>query len=315
MSLCPEAMLDPFDQLAKRIAVRALSPWGPVAVEHEVAPNAKAVDVWFQPCRASAAKRRNPDLLDRMTPGPSILEAFHNTPGIDDVRGCIHKQLGIDTLRCAEARRKKKRSRPRFPQLWIVSPGRPVSVVEGYGLSPLGGFPPGVLGRHVADALGMVVLRELPRERDTLLLRLMGAGELLREAISELIALPDGAREQVVALEDLFALRFQIPQDTTADREREYLMSTEGIEYWKRRFRDEGVQQGHERGLERGMKEALQTLYRSRFGELSPSIASAIEATHDPATLTRWVVLFGTASSADVAAALGQSNACPQGPA
>jgi hypothetical protein len=257
-----------------------------------------------------------------MTRGPTIVEAFHNTPGIDDARGCIHKQLGIDSLRCAEARRKKKRARPQFPQLWMVSSGRPVSIVEGYGLRPLGGFPAGVFSRCIADALGVVVLRELPRERDTLLLRLMGAGDVLREAISELIALPDRARERAIALEELLALRFQIPQNTTVDREREYLMSTEEIiEYWKRRYRNEGIQeglslgqeQGQEQGREQGMKVALRTLYESRFGELPPSIAGAIEAAHDSATLTRWVVLLGTASSAEVAAALGQGNACLPG--
>jgi hypothetical protein len=208
-------MSTPFDQLAKRIAAHALSPRGPVAVEHEVAPNARAVDVWFLPSRLRAAKRLKRDLLDRLTAGPSILEAFHNTPGIDDFRGCVHKQLGIHSRRCAEAPREKRRSRPIFPQLWMISTGRPVSILEAYGFSPLGGFPAGVLGRQAADAVGVVVLRDLPRERDTLLLRLMGAGEVLDDAIADLLALPEGAREQEVALSDLFDLRFKMPENTT----------------------------------------------------------------------------------------------------
>jgi hypothetical protein len=86
-------------------------------------------------------------------------------------------------------------------------------------------------------------------------------------------------------------------------------MATDKLEQWKARFVNEGVERGHEQG----MKEALCTLYRSRFGELPPAMAGAILATHDLATLTRWVALIGTGSSADVAAALGQANGSPPG--
>src|SRR6185436_8533079 len=140
---------------------------------------------------------------------------------------------------------------------WLVSTGRPESVVEAYGLLPLDGFPEGVLGRRAADALGVVVLRDLPRDRDTLLLRLMGAGEVLEAAIADLMALPEGARERDVAWGDLVELRVQIRQDTTVAAEREFLMSTDKVEYWRTQFVNEGIQRGLEQGLTQGREQGL----------------------------------------------------------
>jgi hypothetical protein len=46
----------------------------------------------------------------------------------------------------------------------------------------------------------VVVLGELPRERSTLLIRLMGGGRVLREAIEDLRPLPEDAPERAIAL-------------------------------------------------------------------------------------------------------------------
>lgn len=285
-----------FDQLVKRIAARAVGPSGLLRVEHEIAPDAQTLDVWFEPDPARAEGRMRSGALGRMMAVPSILEAFHNTPDLDDVRGCIHKQLGLDRMRLAEARR-EGHSRPPFPHLWILSAGRAVGVIAAYCLSPLPGFPEGFWGRSAADALGVVVLRDLPRSHETLLLRLMGAGGVLRDAIADLIELPPGAWEREVAMAELIALRFEIPQASPTHDEREYMMSAdELLEHLKQEYRNEGV--------ERGLKEALLTLYRSRFGELPREIAAAVEGMHDVGTLNRWVAMIGGASRPDVVLSL-----------
>ena len=61
----------------------------------------------------------------------------------------------------------------------------------------------------------MVVIRDLPRIRDTLLLRLMGEGAVLVEALAELEQLPEDARERQVTLASLVAFRIQISHDST----------------------------------------------------------------------------------------------------
>src|SRR5262245_62842867 len=52
-------------------------------------------------------------------------------------------------------------------------------------------FPPGVAAR-------LVVVSELPVTRATLVLRILGAGPVLRAAIAELVALPKEAPERAI---------------------------------------------------------------------------------------------------------------------
>ena len=74
-------------------------------------------------------------------------------------------------------------------------------------------------------------------------------------------------------------------------------MSTHNLyEEWERKIR--------EKGLEQGSKRALGLLYQARFGAMPRAIADALEATHDTATLERWLVLVGTRSQEEVAAAM-----------
>jgi hypothetical protein len=153
-------------------------------------------------------------------------------------------------------------------------------------------------------AVGVVVLRELPRDRDTLLLRLMGAGAVLKEALTELSRLPMDAWEREVAVPALLAVRMEIPQNSSDESEREYVMSTQNLyEEWERAIR--------EQGREQGAKRALVMLYEARFGAMPPALAEAVETTRDSATLESWLLLVGTRSQEEVAAAMQVERGSP----
>src|SRR4051794_28001674 len=81
----------------------------------------------------------------------------------------------------------------------------------------------------------LVVMSELPVARDTLLLRLLGAGRVLKHAIAELKALQAEAPERTLALPVLLRLRLEVPSDPanrTSD-DQEFLMNTQDIvEMW-----------------------------------------------------------------------------------
>ena len=289
-----------FDQLAKGICRATLSRGGLVFTEHEVISDGQTADIWFLPDPACNAERERIGLLGRMAEGPTILEPFHNTPGIDEIRECLHKQLTMDRSRVAEARR-ERHPRPPFPRLWVISTGRPESVIKGYGFKAMPGWPDGFLEKQEAEVVGLVVLRELPRERSTLLLRLMGADTVLTKAIADLAALPEDAWERTVAMPVLIALRFEIPQNQADDEERTYLMSTmELYEQW--------VQKTKAEGLEQGLKQSLIAVYQARFGTLPSEIAAAIESTHDTAMLNRWLDRTATGTPEEIASALLSGN-------
>jgi hypothetical protein len=300
-------MRQPFDQLAKRIlrAVYALA--GAVVNQHEVAPDALAIDTWFQPDPARAAERARMGLLGRMgEPASTMFEAFHGAPGVPEYRGAVFKQLALDRVSMLDAKKADRPALP-FPWLWILCARRPDGVLDAYGFAEKPGWPAGFHERAQGDMLAICVLRELPRERDTLLLRLLGAGVVLQGAIEDLSALPDDAWERQLALPLLVALRFEIPQDPLDEDDREFLMTTaELYEHWKQHYKNEGVKQGVEQGVEQGVKKSLRKAYVARFGPLPAEVAAAIDGTHDAAVLDGWLdlVLSNTATAADLARAL-----------
>jgi hypothetical protein len=130
-----------FDHVGKKILRGTLAPGGAVASQLEVASaDAQAVDTFFEPDPQREAERRRIGLLGRMAEGPTMFELFRDPPGLDEMRACFRKQLGLDHSRVLEAARSDGAPRPPFPRLWVIATGRPERVLGGYGLSPMAGF-------------------------------------------------------------------------------------------------------------------------------------------------------------------------------
>jgi hypothetical protein len=116
------------------------------------------------------------------------------------VLACVGKLIAFRQKRAREARRRKERAEALArPFLWIIAAGRPATVIVGLDLRQASGFPPGVYLGPEMLRVGLVVASELPRERSTVLVRLMAAGPLLPQAIRDLAALPGDACERTVA--------------------------------------------------------------------------------------------------------------------
>jgi hypothetical protein len=163
-----------------------------------------------------------------------------------------------------------------FPALVVISPGRPETVLEAYGCKLV---RPGVYHGVWGLALRVVVLVELLRTRETLLLRLLGAGRLLREALADLAALSDDAWEKTIATPLL--VHFKLGNDEHATNQ-ENDVSAE-IQAW---FKDYQQKLRNET-LKEGVRSVLLRQLRARFGEL-PAVTVAHIETADLADLERW---------------------------
>lgn len=129
--------------------------------------------------------------------------------------------------------------------------------------------------------VGVVVASELPRERSTLLVRLMAAGPLLPQAIEDLSALPQDAHERGVAEQILLRLQHVLGRKPNpSPEEQEFIVRMHNT--WEK-ARELGREQGHKEGE----LKILLRLLRARFGELPAATVARINAA-DVGELEQW---------------------------
>jgi flagellar biosynthesis/type III secretory pathway protein FliH len=162
--------------------------------------------------------------------------------------------------------------------------------------------------------LRLVVLSELARTRETVLLRLLGSGRVLREALADVANLPEDAWERAVATPILIHFRLEVPAVQSADDDVDDVEAdvSEAIRAWYKEYEKnlrleaakegliegmkqgmtEGLKEGRAEGLKVGMREgerkALTKLLQARFGALPLTVITRIEAA-ELSDIERWL--------------------------
>jgi hypothetical protein len=307
---------NPFDQLGKKIGLRALGPSGRTDAQHEIHASARQADLRHAPDPAREAERARLGLLGRLASVPCLLEMFSSTPGEESVVHCLGKLIAYRQERWRQAKKARRRRRDQEdaepfvkPYLWVITAGHPTSGIFVLGAARAEGWPRGVYltqaappkaGRSRRPAarrtpgglcVGFVVASELPRERDTILVRIMAGGAALTAALDDLAALPAGAYERDVASTDVLELRQMLGQKSRRTKEEEaFIVSTQSIvDQLRAEGRDEGRAEGEAR--------ALLTVLRGRGIAVADAARERILAERDRARLERWLEKAGTAAT------------------
>ena len=165
---------------------------------------------------------------------------------------------------------------------------------------------------------------ELPRDRSTLLVRLMAAGPLLPQAIEELSALPADAHERAVAEQILLNLQHALGnKPSRTAEEQEFIVAMQNT--WEK-ARTEGWDAGRKEGWDAGRKEgwdtgrkegwdagrneeaarAVLTVLRVRGIDVPEAAREHILTQKDPERLERW--LEKAAVAASVAEVIGEPS-------
>jgi hypothetical protein len=307
-------MSNRFDQLGKKIGLRALGPSGLTVAQDEIPSNARHADLRHEPDAAREAERARLGLLGRLVSVLCLIEFFSGTPDEEGVLAALGKLIAFRQQRRREAD-KARRSQQREgdaapaaplvkPFLWIITAGRPSSVLSLLGAVPAEGWPTGVYlspgalpdaGRHPAglqDAggllrVGIVVASELPRDRSTILVRIIAGGAALPAALADLAALPAGAHERYVASMDLLELRQVLGKKTNRTvQEEEFIVSTQNI---VEKLQEEARREGRDEGRREGEVRALLTALRVRGIAVPDVDRERILAQDDPKRLERWL--------------------------
>ncbi|WP_437624190.1 hypothetical protein [Sorangium sp. So ce1151] len=293
------------DQFAKSLLRDGLSLVSAAETEVEVLAATQKIDVYSVPDPAREAERAGMGLLGELAAEPSLFEPFHSTPSLRQVRRCLRKQLtwhhelerrarsAAGTVVPDEDADAPLQPAVDFPALVVISPGRPETVLDAYRCEPA---QAGVYHAVPGLVMRVVVLAELPRTRATLLLRLLGSGRLLREAVADLAALPDDAWERSIATPLLVHFRLGTQEPTTDEEDDVSAEIRAWFEEYQQKLRAEARKEGLTEGRTEGLTEgrtgaaarAVLTVLRVRGIAVPDAARERILAEKDPETLERW---------------------------
>jgi hypothetical protein len=311
-----------FDQLGKQIGEEALGTSGPTVANDELSPDAQHADLRHDPDPTRGAERARLGLLGRLASVLCLIEIYSGAPDEDEALACLSKLIAFRQKRARDARRKRKKKgplpdAPQRPFLWIIAAGRPNAVLDEGDYSAGAGWPPGVYFSPGLYRTGIIAASELPRDRSTLLVRLMAAGPLLPHAIEDLGALPTDAHERGVAEQILLRLEHALgKKPSRTPEEQEFVMTMQntwekareigweqGREKGHKEGRKAGRVEGREQGREQGRAEeaarAVLTALRVRGVEVPDAARERILAEKDPKRLERWLERAIVAASID----------------
>ena len=166
----------------------------------------------------------------------------------------------------------------------MIAAGAPTDILAKLEVKPASGWPTGVyfFGDDVLR-VGIVVASELPRDRSTLLVRLMAAGPLLTQAIEELGTLPPRAHERSVAEHILLSLQGVLRQKPIRSPEEKQFIMTMHLTW--------------EDARAEGRADSLLTVLRARGIAVPAAVRRRILAQRNQRQLDRWLAKASVASS------------------
>jgi len=256
----------PHDQFAKQYLKGMLSPFAKeVIISYELpVGEAQQVDVWFMP----KSRQPIPELgrLGEMTIAPTLLEVFRNPLSDDDLFSCIEKLCKVRGEWKRTAKREKlKIQQPDYPQLWMIVPTASQERLRGCNVLSKEEWGDGFFFMGDTLRMGFVVVHQLPVVPETLLLRLLGKGSVQRQAISELLELPEQPLRTMV-LENLTKLQIMLKKRTTRTQDEQDVMLN--IDTLYEEWRNQAIQEGRQEEQSRQRSLILRLLTR-RIGVLS----------------------------------------------
>ncbi|EAZ89354.1 hypothetical protein [Crocosphaera chwakensis] len=167
-----------------------LHPYGKIERERGISWEGINDDLWFSSTGMEAKKHLG--LLGKMLDGLVLFEVYDNPVTSEEVSGSLFKILDMmrEQYREAKAVKKPEPKLSDLAHLWILTPSVSQEVLEGFRGQLLEGWGEGVYFMPPGMRTGVVVIDSLAKNGETLWLRLLGRGEVQKQAREELKALP-----------------------------------------------------------------------------------------------------------------------------
>ena len=237
----------PHDSFDKRLIAGALDELGTSVFEHEVHDPARYVDIYFRPQDpASQSPPLELGLLGRMARFACLMEPFRNPVTVKDVQACLIKGLAM-----------QQQSDTGKPWLWILTPTASLRIRKQFQAQPDFDELMGIYTLGCGFEARLVVIHQLPKTPETMLIRLLGRGRVQQQAIEEVMALgvDHPTRERVLRLIG----NWKIMVDRKEVKDEELLMNLSPAYYqWEAETLNKGIQLGKQEGIQLGKQEGIQ---------------------------------------------------------
>nr|WP_223269852.1 DUF4351 domain-containing protein [Nostoc sp. 'Peltigera membranacea cyanobiont' 213] len=179
-----------------------------------------------------------------------------------EVRGDLQRQANRNKTRILESD---------LPKLWILTPTASAQLLSGFGANPKVDYLPGIYFMSEYLRTVIVAIHQLPSISETLWLRIIGRGNVQKQAIDELEALTPDNPFRKAALELLYNLQQNLQVTQNQDEEdRELLMRLAPLYQQDR-------EQAKQQGIQQGERLVVENLLKFRFGEIDNELQEIIE--------------------------------------
>lgn len=290
------------DQFAKQYLKELLTPLGNVETSRDIAGEVRQLDVLFSPKAEPEVEATALGILGQIAAKPAVFEPFRSPVQPGEIRSCLGKlfDLHAEFERIA-ARENTRIAEADLPQLWILSPTVSDPLLAGFrALSDPENWVNGVYFLGPSLKAAIVVIHQLPRTPETLWLRVLGKGNVQKQAVAELRELPSDNVFRLNALELLYNLRTILEVRQDIDREdRELIMELsplylQRLEDATQRGIQQGIQQGIQEGIQRAQRLMVENLLQVKFSEIDEELAQIIEPLIqlEPLDRTRLIMLL-----------------------
>nr|WP_228057264.1 hypothetical protein [Tychonema sp. LEGE 07203] len=254
---------------------------GKVETSLDIAGEVRQIDVFFAPKAEPEVEATALGILGKIAAKPAVLEPFRSPVQTGEIRSCLGKLFDVHAeYERVAARDNSRIAEADLPQLWILSPTISDVMLAGFGAIPeTENWVNGVYFLSPSLKAAIIAIHQLPRTPETLWLRVLGKGNVQKQAIAELRELPSDNFFRLSALELLYNLRtiLEIRQDI--DREdRELIMELSPL--YLQRLEDatqRGIQEGIQEGIQRSQRLIVESMLQVKFGEIDEELAQIIE--------------------------------------
>ena len=243
----------PHDDFAKTYLTELLRPMGKTIVNRPLKTETRYADLWFKrsakadDLRSVEDHRTHLGLLGELLTRDALIEVFRNPATDLEIRNSQSKLTADEIDRTNKLKRKKQTiSKEKLPWLWLIMPTASLDIREGFDVRET--EHPGVYDFQRLQRTGLIVVHQLAKTEHTLLLRVLGRAENQKQAIDELIHIPEPPplyrtiEETLTAYRAILESRGQI---TPEDEELLMNLSTVYLNL-KEDWRQEGRQEGRQ---------------------------------------------------------------------